>query len=78
MPEPIWVDTGTLEGVSPRDHADWLRGTRALRDALLAIGFVEGKDLIYLEDEGAVHNEGAWAGRLDRVLRFLFPPHPEK
>ena len=70
----IWLDVGTLEGVTPQDHERWLGSVRALRDALLAKGFVIGGDLAYLEDEGAVHNEGAWAGRLERILRFLFPP----
>lgn len=70
----IWLDIGTLEGVTPEEHTRWRDGARALRDALLALGFVEGRDLAYLEDEGAVHNEAAWAGRLDRALRFLFPP----
>ncbi|HKP92871.1 MAG TPA: hypothetical protein VJS88_03165, partial [Chthoniobacterales bacterium] len=33
-------------------------------------------DLHYLEVQGADHSEGAWAARIDPVLRFLFPPPP--
>jgi hypothetical protein len=33
-------------------------------------------DLQYMEIEGADHSEGAWAARIDPVLRFLFPPAP--
>jgi hypothetical protein len=33
-------------------------------------------DLHYLEADGSDHSEGAWAARIDPVLRFLFPPLP--
>jgi hypothetical protein len=34
----------------------------------------EGVNLHYEEVEGAVHDEGAWATRLDRILIFLLGP----
>ena len=37
-------------------------------------GWREGLDLRYVEAEGAVHNETAWAKRVPAVLEFLFPP----
>ncbi|MEY2528010.1 MAG: hypothetical protein QOJ05_100, partial [Verrucomicrobiota bacterium] len=33
-------------------------------------------DLHFVEVEGADHSEGAWAARVDPVLRFLYPPAP--
>ena len=62
----IWLDTGTGE-------PGWERAG-ILRDHLVAKGWVEGQDLVYKAYEGAGHNEGAWAARLDEVLRYLYPP----
>jgi predicted alpha/beta superfamily hydrolase len=67
-PLKIWLDTGTNE-------PGWERG-RALRDLLIEKGWRLHDDLHYLEVEGADHSEGAWAARVDPVLRFLFPPPP--
>jgi predicted alpha/beta superfamily hydrolase len=64
----IWTDIGTAEG-----H-DAVPDARALRDALVGKGWREGFDLRYVEAEGAVHNETAWARRMPEVLAFLFPP----
>jgi hypothetical protein len=44
-----------------------------MRDALLAKGWCEGRDLHYEEAEGAGHNEAAWASRFGRVLEYMFP-----
>lgn len=63
----IWLDIGGAEG------ADAIEPVRHLRDALVAKGWKEGRDLGYLEDPGAQHNETAWAARFGRVLTFLFP-----
>lgn len=68
LPLKIWLDAGTGEGEDAINH------TRALRDALVAKGWVVGDDLHYLEAEGAQHNEGAWASRVGDVLKWLFPP----
>lgn len=73
-PIKLWVDMGTRE--EPKNEKSskaHLEGSREIRDACLELGFVEGKDFHYMEDEGAVHNEGAWAKRLPRILEFLFP-----
>ena len=67
LPIRIWLDAGTAEG------ADTLANARALRDALVAKGWVIGDDLAYLEEQGGEHNEHSWAMRVDRVLKFLFP-----
>ena len=62
----IWLDTGTAE-------EGWERA-RELRDRLVGKGWELGNDLSYLEDEGAGHYEGAWALRMEGVLKYLFPP----
>ncbi len=67
LPLRIWLDAGTAEGV------DMLANLRALRDALVAKGWVLGRDLSYLEAEGGEHNEQSWSARVERVLKFLFP-----
>jgi enterochelin esterase-like enzyme len=64
----LWTDTGTREDRTAVPDA------RALRDALVRRGWREGVDLRYVEAEGAVHNEVAWAKRMPAVLEFLFPP----
>jgi predicted alpha/beta superfamily hydrolase len=66
LPLKIWLDTGTAE-------PGWER-TRGLRDRLIQKGWQPGKDLSYVEAEGSGHDEGAWAMRMEEVLRFLFPP----
>ena len=70
----IWLDVGTAEGTEKAGTKEWLEDTRALREALLTRGWREGADLHYEEVEGAVHDEGAWAARLDRILVFLLGP----
>ena len=67
LPQRIWLDAGTAEG------EDTLVNARALRDALVAKGWVIGRDLAYLEAEGGEHNEQSWSARIERVLKFLFP-----
>ena len=51
---------------------------RLLRDALLKKGWSLGDDLIYTEDEGAGHDEAAWAGRVEGMLRFLYGIDPSE
>ncbi len=70
LPIKIWLDAGTQEG------AEVIADSRALCDALIAKGWVLGQDLLYMEAEGAQHNEASWGSRVDSVLKFLFPvPH---
>ena len=66
----IWLDIGTAEGNSPQKTVE---DTRMLRDALLAKGWRQDRDLRYLEAEGAGHNEKAWSQRIGPLLEFLFP-----
>jgi predicted alpha/beta superfamily hydrolase len=65
----IWVDIGTEESKGSQETVD---DTRLLRDALVARGWVLGKDLQYVEVPGAFHTESAWADRFDDILRYLY------
>ena len=67
LPVRIWLDAGTQEG------AEVIADSRALRDALVAKGWVVGQDLYYMEAEGAQHDEKSWGSRVDSVLKSLFP-----
>ncbi len=75
----IYLDVGTHEG-HPRNRdplelrrepGAYVRMVREARDLLVRKGYREGPDLLYVEAEGAVHNEAAWAARFPRALRFL-------
>ncbi len=63
----IWLDIGTAEG------ADTVDDIRRLRAALIEKGWAESVDLRYVEAEGAIHDEAAWAARVGPMLEFLFP-----
>ncbi len=65
----IWLDVGTKEG------ANSVSQTLAVRDALVNKGWRLGQSLACVVDQGAVHNEDAWAARFGMVLMFLFPAH---
>jgi predicted alpha/beta superfamily hydrolase len=61
----LYIDVGTAEG--RRTVAD----ARRLRRMLQRMGYVEGRNLRYLEVPGAAHNEGAWGPRFPAALDFL-------
>jgi predicted alpha/beta superfamily hydrolase len=69
-PLKVWVDIGTEESKGSQETVE---DTRLLRDALVAEGWVVGKDLQYLEVAGAAHTESAWADRFDDILKYLYP-----
>ena len=68
-PAQVWMDMGTDE------YASAIPDLRAMRDAMVAQGFVLGEDLKVVEDPGAAHNEAAWSRRFPDVVRYLFPPN---
>lgn len=69
----IWLDTGTNEGGSAAEAQQTVANARLLRETLTKKGWKLGKDLSYVEGEGAEHNEQAWAARVEPMLKFLFP-----
>jgi len=66
----IWLDVGTCEGSNPESC---LRNVEDLRDALILKGWRIGRDLKFVADEGAGHDEKAWGARIRDALKFLFP-----
>jgi predicted alpha/beta superfamily hydrolase len=79
-PGKLYLDVGTLEarGLEPdpdvmQELSDlYLNDVRHVRDLLLAKGYHEGQDLLYVEEQGGIHHESAWARRLPAALTFLF------
>ena len=65
VPGRIYLDTGTREG--PRT----LSFARAMYALLEEKGYVRGRNLQWVEDEGGVHNEAAWGRRFKKALPFL-------
>jgi predicted alpha/beta superfamily hydrolase len=64
-PARIHLDAGG------REWRGMLAEARRLRDLLLEKGFVDGRDLQYVEERFGTHRESAWARRLPAALRFL-------
>jgi predicted alpha/beta superfamily hydrolase len=62
----IWLDIGTAEG------NEAVKDTQDAAKALADKGFRPGKDLAVYIDNGAAHNESAWAGRIGMILLYLF------
>lgn len=70
VPGRIYLDVGAFEG-SRREPGAYVRLVREARDRLIANGYREGDDLLYVEDAGGRHDEASWSRRLPRALRFL-------
>lgn len=64
----LYIDNGTqgLERILQK-------GVDEMLEVLPKVGYEKDKDFVVFIDEGAVHNEVAWAHRLWRPLLFLFP-----
>lgn len=72
----VWLDMGTAEDRTDRNNdevPDVIELHRRMRDILMEKGLQIPRSLRYVEDEGAVHNERAWAARFPRAVEFLFP-----
>jgi predicted alpha/beta superfamily hydrolase len=77
----VYVDSGGGEGsgcsTGPQDahedenERDNYCATRAFADALAAMGYEYQKDLYHWHEPGALHNEAAWAARVDKSLRIF-------
>lgn len=68
--QKIWLDVGTCEGQNP-DLC--VKNAQDLRDALVSKGWRLERDLRFVEDKGAGHDERAWGYRMRDALKFLFP-----
>lgn len=72
----IWIDMGTAEDAVDSNGngvSDLIDDVREMRDLLLARGYDSARVELML-DEGAVHNEAAWAKRLPQILEFICRP----
>lgn len=77
-PGKLYLDVGTAEGIGPAGGASqralaqrYLSQVRRMHHLLLRKGYREEYDLRYVEEEGGIHHESAWARRLPDALRFL-------
>jgi len=83
-PGKIYMDVGTAEGTglvsdpqSQRSFAEhYVQQVRRMNALLKRKGYRTGETLLYVEEEGAVHHESAWARRLPAALRFLLGQTP--
>ncbi|HEX6210862.1 MAG TPA: alpha/beta hydrolase-fold protein [Methylomirabilota bacterium] len=64
----LYLDTGTGEG---RPH---VRQVREMVRLLRRQAPHPRRQLRYVEDRGAGHNEAAWGARFERAIRWLLPP----
>ncbi|NJK31862.1 MAG: hypothetical protein HC927_05270 [Deltaproteobacteria bacterium] len=70
----IYLDSGGDPGFGcPGDGSDNYCGNVEFADMLRGVGWVDEVDLFYRWDEGAPHNEAAWASRLLPALQDWFP-----
>jgi predicted alpha/beta superfamily hydrolase len=63
----IYLDVGLEEGAEHVQHV------HAVHTLLLAKGYRQGRDVFYVEEAEAGHEEAAWARRLRTALYFLLP-----
>jgi predicted alpha/beta superfamily hydrolase len=78
-PGKIYLDVGTEEGppikLDPKATGVFKRryaaDVQTLAEMLEQKGYLPGRDLRYIEEEGGIHNEADWARRLPDALRFL-------
>jgi len=69
----VWLDMGTREGATETGMDAMVRRAERLARGLERRG-MSGSGRLHAEIiDGGLHNEAAWGGRLDRVLRFLYP-----
>lgn len=58
---------------SSSENVESIYDTRELYDILEEKGFTQGDNFYYYEDPWGFHNEDSWAGRMEMILKFLFP-----
>lgn len=81
-PGRIYLDAGTRElgdgqGLwnASRDRSRrYYASVRRMQRLLVKKGYQIRRDLLYVEEKWARHEEGAWARRLPKAIRFLLKP----
>ena len=64
---------GSQEQIRNIDATKLISNMNSVYDALVAAGFPENQ-LVKIVDEGAEHNEAAWASRFPAIAEWLFQP----
>jgi predicted alpha/beta superfamily hydrolase len=75
----IYLDMGTAEGAERTKMEAWRRALLVrsttldgeLYEQLVTKGYRPGRDIRYVVDQDATHNESFWAARLPGAMRFL-------
>jgi predicted alpha/beta superfamily hydrolase len=75
-PQRMYVGMGTRETGNAEKDAKIVDGARELESMVRACGLGEDRLKVRI-DEGASHNEGAWAARFPEALEFLYPTHDD-
>jgi predicted alpha/beta superfamily hydrolase len=65
VPVAFYLDAGTSN--------DGLAETTRMDTALVADGYVQGRDVDFVTAQGGSHNEASWAARVATPLAWLFP-----
>lgn len=68
-PKRIYIDWGTSEGSDP---SEMIRTNERMVEILKEKGYVEGQNLMVVEDKGAAHNEYYWGKRFPKAVLWLF------
>ncbi|NJE01279.1 phosphonate ABC transporter ATP-binding protein [Thermococcus sp. JdF3] len=68
-PERIYIDWGTLEGSDP---SEMIETNEKMVEILKGKGYIEGENLLVVEDRGATHNEYHWSRRFPEAVLWLF------
>ncbi len=72
----LWLDFGTMESADPARSASHVERLMRLSRAIESNSSDESIDLKTYLDEGAAHNEKAWARRFPDALRFIYGMEP--
>lgn len=67
----LYLDIGTGEGIKTVADA------RRLKRTLQRMGYVDGRNLRYVEEEGAPHHEPAWGRRFPGCIAYLLRDYVE-
>ncbi|QQE12664.1 carbohydrate esterase [Planctomycetota bacterium] len=71
----IWVDMGTLEGDIGGGGMCTVKLAEEITNIFADSGMKDGEEYkLYIAEDG-LHNESAWAQRIDKILMYLYPPN---
>lgn len=76
-PQRIFLAVGTQETSNPGRSGEVVDDVRHLQRILQRAGLWDNRLRVRI-DEGATHNEAAWAARFPEALEFLFGANPDR